>query len=873
MISFTSACHRLLLRLYPQRFRDRHGPEVRAMFDVLLEEEAPSGRVRRFTWCLILLVRTALAAGRLRIEDMARRTVSLRGMGPSLAGMSLTLRVLRRQPGYAAAAIATLALGIGANAAVFGVVDALLLRPLPYASPERVVEISGRGQGFVRFGPQSDVSPEALRTHPAFSAIGVYFAGAANLTGESAARVSAAAVSPAFFDVLGVQPSRGRVFTEADLTTSDHIAVISDRLWRAHFRRDPLAPGKSIVLDGSPFTVLGVMPPRVSYPANVDVWVPTGAPTGIMGQVPIGTVVARVRDEVDIEGVRDLVIAAAGIGPAQQATVRVIRLRDALVGNVQSIAIAVWIAAALVLAVACINTTNLLLARVSRRHREFMVRGALGASRRDLMRQVLGESLLLSMLGAIAAIPAAMWTMESARVLLPQTLHGVADMSIDVRTLLVIGVLGAGAALLFSLGPALSLRGETGRDGLQPRLGKGAERRWSYVRSGLLVAEIAIALVLLAGAAALVRSVQNVMDVDMGVRGERALTLELSLTRAKYQTADVRREFYAQVNTRLRSVAGVEALGLTDQLPGRAAQMMMGTGIGIEGHPPGTGRRIAVQVDASGGYFAAIGNDLLAGRVFTAEEDASSNVVVVSEGFARVLGLSPVELIGRRLVGPAGRDTGSAQTIAGVVRDVRLRGPEDQFAPVVYLPFLERAPRGAPAFLVVKAKSDPMSLLPTIRAIVRDIDREVAVSNARTFEGVRQSLLSEQRLAMFTVLTFAALAVTLAVIGLYGVISYVVQMRSREIGIRLALGASRAEVCATILRNGMTHVIVGLTVGGAVTIWLLRATSSRLATLQVPSAGLLFALAAVIGATAAIAIMVPAWRAARIDPAVTLRAE
>jgi putative ABC transport system permease protein len=871
---FISACHRLLVRVYPRRFRLRHGAELQALFDATLREEAPLSPRRRAIWMLVLLARSIGAALRVRWDQRsAAGSPGIRARN-TLRGLSFGIRLLRRQPGFAAAAIATLALGIGANAAVFGVVDAVLLRPLPYPAPERVVEIKGRSQGFVRLGPTSIVWPSALEDSSAFTAIGLYFTGGINFSAESALRLSAAGVSPAFFEVLGVAPARGRTFTTDEPGAAGRVAVISHRVWRDHLRGDPAVVGRSIDLDGSPFTVIGVMPPRVSFPAGTDIWVPTGAPTGVMGVVPVATVFARVADGVPISSVRDVVIAAADVGPEEAETVRVDSLRDALSSGVRPIAVAVWMAAALVLVVATINTTNLLLTRVARRRREFMVRGALGATRADLVRQILAESLVLSTLGAAAAIPAAWWILEAARMLLPATLHGVADIGFDTRMLAAIGGVTVVTAFLFGLGPALSLRTGVAADGLRGHAAAGGDRRWHRFRSGLLVAEIAIALVLLAGATALVSSVQAVMRVDMGASGDRAVAMELSLPRAKYAAIEARRTFFRQIESVVTGLPGVEDVGLSNQLPGRSASLLVGTSIEIEGAPAPATRAVAVQLSASPGYFSAIGIQLLAGRSFTGQDGPEGvPVAIVSEGFASRLGLAPATLIGRRLGRPAGRDRGEPQTIVGVVRDVRLRGPDDAFAATVYLPFAVEAPRSAPAYLVVRGTSDPMGLVAGIRAALSQVDRNVPVSNIKTFEEIRESLMTQQRLATLTMLIFAALTFSLAVIGLYSVISYVVQVRTREIGIRLAMGASRSGICGAILRSGLAHTAIGLIVGASAAAFLLRTASSRISSIEVPSPMVLVLLSLAIAAVAALATLIPAWRAARIDPAVTLRAE
>lgn len=788
--------------------------------------------------------------------------------------VGLGIRLLGRNRGFALAASSTVALGIGANAGVFTIVDALLLRPLPYAAPERIVEITGPGQGFARFGRTVDVWPPALKESPAFAAVGLYIAGGLNLGGEPSVRVAGAAVTPSFFQVLGVTPALGRTFSEADVGTTGQVAVISDRLWRDRFAGDPSIVGRPLILDGSAFVILGVLPARVSLPAGALVWVPTNAPTGVKGQVPLPRIVARLNDAVGTSSVRDRVIAAASLRGPQASSVRILPLREALVGPVRSIAIALWAAAGLVLLIACLNSTNLLLARVAGRHQEFAVRHALGATRARLVRLVVGESLALSAVGAMMAIPIAYWTSAAGRVLLPATMHGVPDIALGLRTMWIVAGLCVVTTVLFGIGPAMSIRHGASMPVGSSKTAAG-NRLWHRFRSILVVGEIAIAIVLLAGASALVQSVRGVMLVDLGATGERAITAELTLPRAKYRNADEHRRFWGQFCEALRTVPGVQEVGITSQLPGKPPGLRLVRSMDVQdGTQRGEKQQGAIVITASPRYFAASGIEVISGRTFAENDGASGDpVAIISEGFARSVGKSPADLLGARLAPGDERGNTVPETIVGVVRDVRLMGPDGPFEPAVYVPHAANPYTSGTVHIVVRSSGDPLALTSAIRARLAEIDKDLPLYNIETFAGMRSRLLAERRLAMIVVSIFAGLALTLAGIGMYGIISHLVQVRTREIGIRLAIGASRSGVCRSLLAEGAIHALVGIGLGILGALAIGRMMLATVPGLETVTPGVLIMLGGVVSGVALLATLIPAAKATRVDPALTLRAE
>ena len=812
------------------------------------------------------------------VKDAYRDRSTLPSVEGLLRDVRFGCRTLLRRPGFALAAMTTLALGIGANTAVFSVVDAVLLRPLPYPAPERVVQITGPGgQAFIQFGPVLNVAPRELRDNSSFAAIGLYVAGAANLGGDPAIRIPGAAVSPSFFRALGVTPLMGHTFTDADIVTSDRLVVISHRIWRDRLSSDPQAVGRTLTIDGSPFTVTGVMPAEVSFPAASQLWISTNAPTELMGTIPAPRLIARLADGVTHEHARAEIVRVSGYKEPRASRIRVVPLRESLIGAVRPVAVVIWIASALVLLIACINAANLLLARVSSREREFAVRRALGASRAQLVRQVLIESLVLSTAAAVVAVPAAIWTVEAARVLLPAQLHGVPEIAINGRALALTGGAAVLTALLFGIGPCLSIQASRG-EVLRAQAAGSVAPFWRRFRSVLLVAEVAITMLLLAGATTLVANVRSIMRVDTGARGDRALAIELTLAGDRYSTPALRASFFARLRESVGSLPGVEAAGVSNMLPGRAPQMLLGRPMVLDGQTPlPKDAEMAARLVASPGYFEAAGVDLLAGRHFSEHDrPGSPPVVIVSEGYARAVGVAPGTLIGMR-AGGAGttRDNKPLppEEIVGVVRDVRLRGPEDSFDEVVYSPLAVAPGNSGSAYLVVKAAGDPRELTPAIREIVRGIDPDLPLFNIHTFEQLREALLGERRFAMMTMVAFAGLAFLLSAIGLYGVINYLVQLRTREIGIRLAIGATRSRICREVLMNGALHGVTGVAAGLAVTAGVSSLVASKVRGMERMDPALLAGLAVLVIAVSAAATWIPAWRATRIDPAVTLRAE
>jgi putative ABC transport system permease protein len=791
-----------------------------------------------------------------------------------LTELRQAIRGLRRTPAFMAVAILTLALGIGANTALFSVADAVLLRQLPYPNPDRLVAIDDASP-LVDVRAASGLRRE-VEESAVFAGIGTYVAGAVNVGGDQAPeRVRAAAVSAGFFDALDPRPISGRVFTVDDLKADRRLAVISYALWTR--RGQSVRPGGELLINGRTFVVVGIMPRRVDFPDSADVWIPEGSDSQIAGNASAPTPIARLapgvtteRARVALERIAD--VATNGSRNFNARPIRIGPLRDQLVGPVRPVLVTLTVAVALVLLVACLNVASLLLARVSAREREIAARRALGATGVQIARLLLYESALLSAAAGVLAVPVAAWTLAAIRVVLPATAQISADVAtIDDRALLATAVLCVSATCIFGLAPLWSLRRAGAAGLLRTMSSRASDPFWRRFRSALVVAELAIALVLMAGAVTVGRTVSTLMHVDLGVTGERALTAETTLPLARYDSLGRLEAFYEQAEAAVKRIPGVEAVGITNRLPG-SHEMGIAWRIAVDGHPAlEEAQRFALYLWASPDYFRAIGIPLVAGRYFERSDRAGAQpVAIVSESVARQVGLSPAEAIGQRAA--IGFQGNSLATIVGVVRDVRLQGPEADPGAQLYVPLAQHANYGT-TFIVVKTAENPAALAPALRAAIARVDADLPLYNVQTFEQVRTGFLAERRFAMAVLSAFGVLALVLAGIGLYGTLTYLVQLRTPEIGIRMALGASPGAVRWQILRQGLTHAAAAVVIGGGASAILLRVMTSVVPGLERPDVPILAAAAGAMLLAIIPIIWLPARRATATDPVHALRAE
>lgn len=792
-------------------------------------------------------------------------------------------RQLRRSPGFGLTVVLSVGVAVGANAAIFSIVDAVLLRPLPYVDSDRLVRIDGV---FTRLPLRVTetgielaypvVAPE-LSDGRSFASIGAYSMSGLNLGDGNPERLRAATVTPGFFTALSVTPALGRVFTEADLKVTDRIAVISYRLWQRRFQSDPSVVGQSITLNGRQFSVRAVMPDRVEFPGASDVWIPQASDPQVASQVAAPAFIARLAPDVTPSSAREEVLRliqrrAITRQDAQSSHLKVTPLREALSRDVRSVLVLVMAAALLVLLVACLNTASLLLTRVSAREREFAVRRAIGASTLRLVRQVSCESLLLAAVAGLVAIPIAFWTLNAIRIFVPTGLHGGRAIAIDHRTLAALGLLSLAAAGLFGLAPSLSVH-RRAAIALRVTSSTTADRSWRRFRSALVTLEIAMAVAILIAATTIVKTVGALTAIDLGARNETAIVMEVTLPRATYSSTDQIRRFYERLRDQLQRVSGVQASGATSHLPGSSTVITPSQPMALEGQtlPPTNSVRNAVRLSATPGYFSALGIDVLAGRAFTdADRAGALRTAIVSEGYVRAFGVQPADILGRRV--NVGLGSEQWAEVVGVVRDVRMRGPESDLQPAVYVPFAQ-TPINATGFVVVRAESRFPDAIPSIRSAVARVDASLPVYNLQTFGQVRSEYLATERFTMTLMVAFGSVAIGLAALGLYGIISYLVRLRTREIGIRIAIGATSAIVRREVIGNGALHAAAGIGIGLASALGLWRVVSAHVPGLgQVDAAGLAV-VCTVVFIVSIGAAWFPARRAARIDPVVALRSD
>ena len=788
-----------------------------------------------------------------------------------LNDLRYAFRTLRRNLAFTGVAVLTLALGIGANTALFSVADAVLFKPLAYPEPERIVKIDGGPLKMTRTG--FTVDPE-MESSPLLAGTGIFVTGGLNVGGESTAeRVRAAGVSAGFFAAMGSTPLLGRPFTAAEERANARVVVVSEGVWRRRLDRSP-ALDAPLVLNGQTYTVLGVMPAGFTFPNDSEVWIPIGADQQLAGGAIAPDSVARLAAGVTlsqaVEGVERLKYGSGPRDPRARPVI-ITSLRDELVGSVRPLFGIMAGAVGLVLLVSCLNVANLLLARVSAREREMSVRRALGASRGRLIQYLLCESALLAFMAGVLAIPAALWTLDAMRLILPADLHGSSRMAIDARAAAVTAVLSAAAVLLFGLAPALSVRARSASDMLRTGTAT-ASPFWRRFRGGLVAAQLAVALILLAGSVTILETVSSLLRTDLGASGENALTLQLTLPYGRYGTSPAIVDFYDRLDARLRDVPGVEAVGVSAMIPG-SKEVGLAFRIQVDGLERATAEpETALYLPASTEFFRALGVDLLAGRGFgPADRDGAPKVVIVSESLARVYGLEPHQLVGRDHVIGWSKEQYRAE-IVGVVRDVRLRGPESKGGAQLYVPFAQSPPYTT-LYVVMKTTGNPRASIQAARSAVSAIDDDLPPYNIRTFDDIRASYVADRRFAMTVMLAFAALTAVLAAVGLYGVMSYIVQLRTREIGIRVALGATPGEVVFETMRNGLSYAAIGVAAGCALAGAASRIFISRIAGLQEVDSLTLALSAAAMLTIATGTSWLPARRAGRIDPVVALRAE
>jgi putative ABC transport system permease protein len=790
-------------------------------------------------------------------------------------------RMLWKRPGFTTVALVVLALGIGANTAIFSVVDAVLLRPLPYPGADRVVAFTGVNppKGITSSNMSAPDFDDWRAQAQSFEALAMYAATSANVTGgDEPERVASAVVMPDFFRVLGVGAARGRPLVADDAQPGGGlVVVISHGLWVRRFGADPGVVGRRIELGGRSFEVVGVMPAGFDFPQRAELWTALRLNTN---EVPRDdrefSIVGRLKDGVTLEKAQaEMDTLTARLAQQYPVTntgwgVRVERLRDNLVGRLRTTLFVLMAAVGLVLLIACSNVANLLLARAASRRREVAVRLALGAGRLRIVRQMLTESALLALVGGALGVGLSVWLTDLLVALAPAGTPRLDEVRADARVVL----FAVGATLLtglvFGLAPALQASrpdlGESLKEG-----GRGAVEARSRVRSLLVVAEVALSLVLLIGAGLLVKSFARLQKVNPGFDPSNVLTMKLSLPGARYREPRDKAEFYSKLVARVAALPGVESAAATLSLPLGGSNYSVGRAFIREGRPltPEESDNAAYSV-ATPDYFRAMRIPLLRGRAFNERDDADSPmVVVINETMARKVfpGEDPV---GKRI--RIWRDEKFPREIVGVVGEAKPEGMDAEPAFQMYVPVRQDGAWNS-LTLVVRAQGEPSSLAGAVRGEVRALDKDLPVYNVKTMGQVVSEATAYRRVTAVLMAGFAVVALLLAAVGLYGVVSYAVAQRTREFGIRVALGAQTRDILRLVLRQGGALVLAGVLAGVAAALVATRVLASLLYEVSTTDATVFVLVPALLAAVALAACLVPARRATKVDPTEALRYE
>jgi predicted permease len=817
------------------------------------------------------------------------------------------LRMLLKNPGFTSVAVLTLAIGIGANTAIFSVVNAVLLRPLPYSEPSQLVQLRVQGSGKPDPVIGSVGFIEVKAQSQSLARIAAYSDGDMTVTGGgSAERVVAGAVTADFFPLLGVQPTLGRNFTpEEDTLNGPKAVILGHGLWQSRFGGDANVLGRTITLNGQSYTAVGILPASFQYPEQFQLWIPlalneagtAGGPLAKFGEGMIRLkAIARLKPGVTLEQAQtELQTIAQRIEPIRfgetnpveesrptererraESVLTLVSLHEQVVGDMKGALVVLLGAVALVLLIACANVANLLLARAATRQREMAVRAALGASRLRVARQLLTESVLLSLAGGGLGLVLAFWGVRAlgrwSGASLP-SMHGIEidswvlafTLSVSVITGLAFGLAPTVQAWRTDVNAALKEegRGDTGGHG-------------KWLRHFLVMSEVALALLLLIGAGLLIKSFSRLMEVKPGFRTDGVLTFQVNLTGG--ESAARKLNFAEQIVERLKALPGVQAVAATDSLP--LTPFTRISPAEIDGRPPIDGNKLkrgelkvrpVTRATVTYDYFNAMGIALKSGRLFTSQ-DARPNagVVIVNEAFEKHH-FPGESAIGKRihLLGPSAGPPW--QTVVGVVSDVRQSGLAGNVMLEAFNPVLEDI--AEEMSFVVRTSGDPAHLIPVVRAVMAEVDPNQPIHNVMTMEQRLANTTTSRRLNTVLLGSFAAVALLLAVVGIYGVMSYAVTQRRREIGVRMALGAQKSDVVGLIIHDGLRLTLLGVAIGLVGAFVLTRYLSSLLYSVTATDPSTLLGSAFVLTAVALLACYLPARRATKVDPMEALRYE
>ena len=818
--------------------------------------------------------------------------------------IKIAVRGLLKTPAFTAIALVTIALAIGANTAVFSLINGLLVKPLPYSDPAKLVLLWEKftAQGLERIPVSPPEFVDFEKQAQSYLRIAIFDYRSFNMSeGNVPERISGAVVSPALFPLLGVEPIAGRTFSEEEQGEGhDDLVVISERLWKRRFNSAPALVGKPLLLNGRKYTVIGVMPASFEFPIplfnvrggqfaeRVDIWKPVAFTPlemqtrysrsyGIIARLLPGVTPEKAQAELNTITTNwtrihpDLYRASQGFGA------KVYPLHDQVVGGMRKGLLILLGAVAGVLLIACANLATMLLARASARERELAIRVALGAGPWRLLRQMLTESVLLAIGGAVAGVMLSIWGLDLLAKIGARTVPRLAEANVDVAVLLVTAVVAVVTGILFGLVPALASAKPELTDALKEG-GRGTTSgtRRNRVRNSLVAAEIALALVLLIGAGLLMKSYVRVQSVSPGFNPRNVLTMEIALSDIKYpaQSSPEYRggesvlRFWNDAVRRIRQLPGVEAVGGTTILP--LSGWNSDSSFDIEGRKmgpkdPGPDEELR---DITSDYFRVIQTPLLRGRFFTEHDDATAPLVtIINEAMAKKYWPNE-EALGKRITFDDPQKDPKWVTILGVVGSVRHRALDVDSQPEYYLPVAQRPQRQL--IFVVRSAQDPRSLASAVRHEIQAVDPNQPIASVRTLEAVASESIAPRRISVVLLGAFAGIALLLAGVGIYGVVSYLVVQRTHEIGVRMALGAQRHDVLRLVVGHALKLVAIGTVIGLVLALLSTRTLSALLYNVGALDATTFILVTIMLAAIALLASYIPALRATRADPMLAL---
>jgi putative ABC transport system permease protein len=803
-----------------------------------------------------------------------------------LQDLRYAFRMLSKSPGFTIVAVLTLALGIGANTAIFSVVNGVLLKPLPYRQPDRLVTLFLHGRGLDRgvMGTADFLAlnqrQKAFEQVAAFSPSSIGF----TLTGlGSPQMIPGTSVTSDFFSVLGAQPFMGRAFLPEEGRPGGNLSVVvSHRFWEQFLHADPAAVGSSIRLDSKSYTVIGVLPLDFHFGPHNELWpILQLQPANLRPPYWLPTV-GRLKPGIsETQAAADASYIAKQVHEqfplSDDTSTIVVPLKDLMVGDTSEALLILLVAVGFVLLIAIVNVANLHLSRSGSRIREFAIRSALGAGRRRLISQLLTESLVLAVFGGLLGLAVAYGGVRAILALSPDVLPRMEEITVDGRVLAFTALIAIITAIVFGLVPAVrssgSPAGQSLREGSRTATSGRSARRLHGV---LVVAEFSLALVVLTGAGLLIRTLSHLQSVNPGFNSSHIVTALLTLPQERYANAPQVTSFYEQLLARVQNTPGVEAASMTMSLPPNLLELT--NPFHIEGKPdaPGQPAPAVGEIPIGTDYFATLGIPLFRGRLFS-DQDRSpgTHVLVINENMARRY-FPDQDAVGARVQTGEYDPKGELSTIVGVVGNVKYEGLGEKDQPTMYVPYFDSGwcPWFArEMYVVVRSASAPQEVVSALQSAVLSLDNQLAIAHVRTMDQLLYESMAGSRFRAVLFGVFAALALALAMIGIYGVMAYAVSQRTHEIGIRMALGAHRMNILRTILREGAGLALLGVAIGFVVALALSRTLAGLLFGVQATDPVTFGTVAALLLGVALAACYVPARRAMRVDPMVALRHE